>query len=69
MNGEFNEIRLTILIEAKISEENKQKAHLEEKICLNYTKMHKFLQKKIHSMRIQMTPINAEFTAQFDDIR
>ena len=39
-NREFNDIRLKIQIEAKISEEKKQKAHLEEKICLNYTKFH-----------------------------
>ena len=41
LNGEFNEIRLKIQIEAKISEEKKQKRHLQEKICLNYTKFHK----------------------------
>ena len=39
-NREFNDIRLKIQIKAKISEEKKQKAHLEEKICLNYTKFH-----------------------------
>ena len=33
-NREFNDIRLKIQIEAKTLEEKKQKAHLEEKICL-----------------------------------
>ena len=35
-NREFNDIRLKIQIEAKISEEKKQKRHFEEKICPNY---------------------------------
>ena len=42
LNGQFNDIRLKIQIEAKIPEENKQKRHLEGKICLNYTKFHNF---------------------------
>ena len=41
-NGEFNDIPLKIQLETKITEHNKQKAHLEEKICLNYTKFHNF---------------------------
>ena len=39
LNSEFNEIGLKIEIEAKISEEKKQKRHLEVKICLNHTKL------------------------------
>ena len=42
LNGEFNDIRLNIQIEAKIAEEKKQKRYLQEKICLNYTKLHDF---------------------------
>ena len=42
LNGEFNDIRLKFEIEAKISEETKQKRHLQEKICLNYTKFSNF---------------------------
>ena len=42
LNGEFNDIRLKIQIEAKILEEKKQEADLEEKICLNYTKCDNF---------------------------
>ena len=41
-NGEFNDIRLNIQIKAKIAEENKQKRHLQVKICLNCTKFHNF---------------------------
>ena len=42
LNAQFNEIRLKIQIEAKISEEKKQKRYLQEKICLNYTKFSNF---------------------------
>ena len=42
LNAQFNEIQLTIQIEAKISEEKKQKRYSEVKICLNYTKFHNF---------------------------
>ena len=39
-NGKFNDIPLEIEIETKISEENKQEKHLQEKISLNNAKFH-----------------------------
>ena len=42
LNGEFNELGLNIQVEAKTSEEHKQKGHLREKICLYYTKFDNF---------------------------
>ena len=41
-NGKFNDMPLKIHVEAKIAEKNKQKRHLEGKICLNYRKFHNF---------------------------
>ena len=34
-NGQFNDIRLKIQIEAKIADENKQETYFKDKICLN----------------------------------
>ena len=47
INGEFNDIRFNIQIKAKIAKENKQKRHLQEKICPNY-KNFTISQEKIH---------------------
>ena len=44
-NGQSNDIRLKIAIEAKISEEKKQKRHLQEKIYFYYRKFHNFTRK------------------------
>ena len=45
-NGQSNDIRLKIQIEAKIAEEKKQKHnYFEEKICFYYRKFHNFTRK------------------------
>ena len=42
LNDKLNEIRFKIQIEGKISQQNKQKTRLQEKICVNSTKFHNF---------------------------
>ena len=52
-----------------MAEENKQKRHLEEKICLNYKKFDNLSRQKIHSMRVQITEENGELNGELNEIR
>ena len=67
-NGQFNDIRLKIQIEAKIGEKTKKKDIWKKKFLL-IVKNLTISQEKIHSIQIQITGRNAELNGEFNDIR
>ena len=67
-NGEFKEIRLKMEIEVKITEKTK-KQHIWKAKFLLITKNFTIFQEKIHSITIEMTSTNAQFSSEFNEIR
>ena len=67
LNGEFNDIGLKILIEAIISEENKQKDICKRKFVL-ITQNFIILREKIHSIFTEITKRITEFNGELKEI-